>query len=563
MELERLYMKLKILVICSVILGMVSCADKEDLSNLTDASDTNQSLQNGVGKNSNIEYEMQFAKCLSRAVYERQDVRQFMKDEALKKIDNAYDVFFPIAKDKYIGNKTFEDVLCQYVSHDVLVDSIEKHVPMLNIHLPELGSAKVSDLNTSEAELPVLCEQKIFINGEVVDSLSDDEIPDFNVLVISENNTIQKKTSSTRSFDRNDHAMLGNNYEYVSPVFNPSYNKYNSISSTRSGGQMAPSDKYTDGRIPSSDLDPKLIYAYKISKSSKRGTRFAMYYGLNNLNDTTLTLKSDVKDCIYRIKFSVSASADFKDMTINKGAYNFFNKDVIVKKNPITRENAISRLINGRVYCFLFTFISGNEAQDNVATQSVRIYARPDQLFNLDVTQSKRHHTAFRHSRYTYSINLKNIDSKWFYPLENNQLPILDRWNILKGPITKYVVVYLINPDDKSATTTSESYTMKYSSDVNLGLDAKAKLFKILDLGINGKFDSSNSFEKTVTKTFSIAAHNLRIGDFKMDYFEDYPISTIYSDGSVVPMILGTGPLTMSILPLSIDYLTQKRYNKQ
>lgn len=42
---------------------------------------------------------------------------------------------FPVAKDKYIGTKTFEDVLCQYVSHDVLQDLIEKYVPMLNIHL--------------------------------------------------------------------------------------------------------------------------------------------------------------------------------------------------------------------------------------------------------------------------------------------------------------------------------------------------------------------------------------------------------------------------------------------
>lgn len=34
---------------------------------------------------------------------------------------------------------------------------------------------------------------------------------------------------------------------------------------------------------------------------------------------TTLALKSDVKECIYKIKFSVSASASLKD----KGAYNF------------------------------------------------------------------------------------------------------------------------------------------------------------------------------------------------------------------------------------------------
>ena len=55
-------MKTKLLIICSIILGTTSCADKEDLSNLTDVSATNQTLQNSVSKNCNVEYEMQFAK---------------------------------------------------------------------------------------------------------------------------------------------------------------------------------------------------------------------------------------------------------------------------------------------------------------------------------------------------------------------------------------------------------------------------------------------------------------------------------------------------------------------
>ena len=111
--------------------------------------------------------------------------------------------------------------------------------------------------------------------------------------------------------------------------------------------------------------------------------------------------------------------------------------------------------------------------------------------------------------------------------------------------------------------SSTSSIAKSYSSDVNLGLDAQVKLSEILNLGINGKFDTSNSFEKTVTRTYSIPAQNLRIGDFQMDYFDDYPISTIYSDGRVVPMVLGTGPITMSILPLSIDYLIQKGINNQ
>lgn len=72
---------------------------------------------------------------------------------------------------------------------------------------------------------------------------------------------------------------------------------------------------------------------------------------------------------------------------------------------------------------------------------------------------------------------------------------------------------------------------MKYSSDVNSRLDSKVKLLKMLNLELIENLTLGNSFEKTVTKTFSIAANNLRIGAFKMDYFDDYPISIIYSDG--------------------------------
>ena len=52
-----------------------------------------------------------FAKILSKATAESKEVRAFLKKEALQKMDNDFNIFYPIAKEKTVGCRMFGDLL--------------------------------------------------------------------------------------------------------------------------------------------------------------------------------------------------------------------------------------------------------------------------------------------------------------------------------------------------------------------------------------------------------------------------------------------------------------------
>lgn len=63
---------------------------------------------------------------MSKAVSQRQDVRMFLKAQALKKFDNDFNVFYPFVKNEKIGERTFKDVLSDYEKNEGDLDNIEK-----------------------------------------------------------------------------------------------------------------------------------------------------------------------------------------------------------------------------------------------------------------------------------------------------------------------------------------------------------------------------------------------------------------------------------------------------
>jgi len=52
-----------------------------------------------------------FAAILSKAVHDREDVRAFLKKEALVQFDKNYDIFYPMVRNKKIGEETFREIL--------------------------------------------------------------------------------------------------------------------------------------------------------------------------------------------------------------------------------------------------------------------------------------------------------------------------------------------------------------------------------------------------------------------------------------------------------------------
>ena len=182
----------KLTVCCFLTTLFISCSN-DDIDEMCEDNVTSMSLT----YDESLE---RFGVMLSKAVSSDREVRKFVKAQALKKIDNGYNIFYPLAKDeKVTGDKTFRDVLCNCAANPKELVEIEKNLPLLNIHMPEFDTVSVTALDVESDDLPVLVNKKLFLNGELIDTIGDLEIPAFNVLVVTESSTIKKKTAATRS----------------------------------------------------------------------------------------------------------------------------------------------------------------------------------------------------------------------------------------------------------------------------------------------------------------------------------------------------------------------------
>lgn len=536
-----------------------SCSEENSFQADNQETKMTRSLSNSISSNDEAIRSMQrFSVILSKAVYERQDVRQFLKEQALRKIDTDYNIFYPLVKDLKINGTSFKDILSLYAQSPEELDTIEQRVPLLNIHMPEIGNIKVSSMDVSDNEIPVLFQNKFYSNGEVKDSLTENEIPGFNVFVVYESGTIQPVSESspkTLKFT-NGSDLLGGKYEYVDNAFNPEY--YNKKKQTRSGGYENPTPKYDEGLVPKEDLDPLLLKSFENSKTKKTATRAMMYYNLKTPDDTPVSQQDGIKDCIFRFKiapaeFSVleDIAEGFGDKPSNVHHPLFNQKNPTVKHKPITRQEALSRILTGYPFKFELGF------EDN----TIQISALPSDIFNFYINESRRHGTWFRKTKYTYSIDLKNIKDKWYYPLEHGFDTRFNTWDILKDPLTKKVILYAINPDNGASQKTTTSYTTTVVSNKEIGGNISAKIKEIISLGINGKFNQSNTITKTVTNEYTIPQKNLNLGSYIFDYFEDYPVEA-ESGNYVLLGNRGNGSVNISIVPISNSFFNTTFYNK-
>ena len=118
-------------------------------------------LRSLADKNETEKYLVQFAKVLSKATYDRRDVRAFLKKEAVKQFDKNYDVLYELAKDEMINGETFREILVSYSSEEEMQE-IEANVPLLNILVAKVAmfNVKPEELNLEDKEIPVAVSRK-------------------------------------------------------------------------------------------------------------------------------------------------------------------------------------------------------------------------------------------------------------------------------------------------------------------------------------------------------------------------------------------------------------------
>lgn len=65
-----------------------------------------------------------------------EDLRVFLKEEAIKQFDNDYEVFYPYVKDETIsGGRTFKEILVEHAGSESKLQEIEEVLPLLTLKL--------------------------------------------------------------------------------------------------------------------------------------------------------------------------------------------------------------------------------------------------------------------------------------------------------------------------------------------------------------------------------------------------------------------------------------------
>lgn len=544
-----------------LILGIIgifllsSCSNEEELNMSTNnSSSLTKSILN------RYEGMARFSEILSKATYEKKEVRDFLKSQALEKFDNGYNIFYPIIKDKKVDNvNSFKDILISYAEDKEELENIEKVVPLLNIHLPEITALKVRDIDTKDEEIPVLYSNNLYLNGVIVDSLGVDEIPAFALFVVEESGSVQKKQNTLKS--SNTSLSINSEYEFIDPTFSPAYVQQGLL---KTSGTEILSEKYQkEGWVPKGDIDPELLDVYRNSLSNLRATRSMMYYGMSTPNQTPGSMRSDVKDCIFRFKIARDAFERLESIATDGGKNPFFNGSTSNKKTTLSREEVLRRLLTGRSFCFMFR-IEGVINGQTVISEGMKVYVSPEKLFNLYINEERKHPTAFRHTKYTYTINKNSLKEKWFYPMDYGHDTRLNEWDIAYQPITKKVVIYLVDPNDGQIDNIEDKYSVTYITTSEAGANISGNIKEIVNIGVNGKITTSTTTVREVITRYTVTHKNERLDEFQFNFFNDYPIEETVNNGDyIIPIRKGKGIIETSILPITNSFFTYKRYQNK
>ena len=497
-----------------------------------------------------------FAEILSKAVAQNRDLRVFFKEQAMEKIDNDYNVFYPIAKRKTVGGETMEQMLAKYADETELAEILAA-VPLLNVHLPELAGSTVADLDPDDKELPVLYNRVMYYDGEPVDTLAADEVPGFNILVVTESTSIRKRSGLSKS--ASDMA-LDDEYEYVDASCCP---KYRRISFSKAAGRAEVlSAKYTGKYISSNLIDDAVFFSANNARNNKKATRSFIYFGMSDMNQTPKNIRTDMRECIYRFKIDASAAQLCTDYASAEGDKPIYIDEYEHKGGTMSVQDALSKLLTGRNYGIRFvveTFSNGR--YDN--TEYKRFQVKPAELFNLSVSEEKtRHKTKFRHSKYKYRIDFSNFESKWYYPLDNTENDPrfkLLKWNLAdQDPYSRIITVYVENPSEGQTTEVTVSNSVSIVNQRELSGSISAQIKKIVTLGVAGKLSNSKTITNTISAKHSITQHSHELTKIEFDFFNDYPIENVGAVQCELNDLTGSF-VTLDIIPIS-DAFYKKRF---
>ncbi len=504
-------MKMKKIFLFIGLAGLLlnSCSDDLSNGNIKEKDNPAKTVPN-----TQEQYLVNFAGILSKATYERKDVREFLKSESLKQFDKNYDVLYYLVKDELIGEKSFRDILIDYSSKEI-IEEIEASVPLLNILIPEIAVFDINpkDLDTGDNEIPVAVslktETSLFLDGKKELSLQKGEIPDFHVFVINENSRViapENGTQSLRSAGTKSVMFKSPNFDGNSDIPAETTMRASTMNLSAVGQKAIEAYNYFN-------KDDGSVY-------QKAFQRDYIYYGITPQKQSG-NLNRSISEYISFIEVDPRAYFKIADQ-INPNAPNpsddpyISQSQIVQEKREVSEAELLDRMWTKGAYDFRFEIITST----NQHPQVVFVPLKPNEIWDFNIDHTRVHPTMFRHSKNTYKIDPNKFTSKQINLSAYNIS--LGKWHLAEESIYRYVNI--IEEDESVETTRTITYestrvhSTKFNGDVKLeiGLGNSDKLTG----GISGEVTNSNTIKDSKSVVIVRKEKSDDLGSIRIYYYD-------------------------------------------
>ncbi len=514
------------LLILPLCLAALSCSKEQkinyEMAETVAVIDENSALKN-------------FSIALSKAVCSEQCVREFLKREALKQIDNDYDVFYPYVKDLSVDSeRSFADVMVQYLDCDI--SEIETAVPTLTILVPDLtwidsDGFCAARWDTTDQRAAVTykkaktSDKELFVNGYSLGNIESGAIPGGTVLVVKSNERIVADTPTKGG---------ETTFRFVDDIFDASKNVPETKNVRYTGrytkdwiaGQSIEdsSDEITAKAL--NDLNPDIIKAYKLFKNNRNACHNDyIYYGMTG-DGKQGRLNTDVIPTLVRFKINPNAFDALFDDTADGSERNFsdvLDKDDNGGKNsePTTNEIYDALWANGALEIGIEVY--GRDDNGNTYTINTKFFdVKAKDLFTVreqSITRERWGSTMVKwYVTWQYKMSTRDnttLASKWYYldtPVE------LLTWDLLKNS-SYYVRAYEV--DSKAEISKTISFSTKHGNQQNGKVEISGSYEDYVTVKNELGWSSSDEISSSQSYTVKWKEDNDDMGSFYVRYADN------------------------------------------
>lgn len=500
--------------------------------------------KNEITPKTNEEYLERFAEILSKAVYSDEDLRAFLKNEALKQFDNDYDVFFPLTKERKVKEeRTFRDYLVEYSSEED-IEEIENNCPLLDILVPSwgiIGAFDVNEWDISFADVSVIIKKdkdssSVYRRGKIVDNLKTGEFLLTPVLIIKNNERLIANVgtkSSVVEYSFKDAAFDNTTKTKVDHKY---YDRY-----------MEAQEDYSDF-MPVSEVSNIAVNAYNLFKNNSIAChRDNIYYGMTN-EISQGKHNPHISEYIARFRFETLNNDYFFDDEGEAGGM----KDYYGLPGSYTRyvygvsDEALIEKFKYDGNLELSFHICMKNKNGELTTDEKVISVPFKEAFQLTKV-----HVDFAHKTwvrpdptYKFTADVSCFSPKWIHT--NLELP---KWDISEQ--SAIINIHVIEEDNDATNSRVLSVTGRFSENFSSTVENGEIGNSSSPGSVKVGYGWTNSSEATSTYTVSSKQGSDYLGVAKMYYVHPVIISEATLKGVTGYRIkdFSTGTVRMTIMP--------------